>query len=130
MRRNRIEYIASHTKFLVDIALAALIPLLIIIYLLLAPYTKVEESFNTQATHDILTYGLPLKSDGFKLREPYDHLEFPGSVPRTFVGPLALATASWPFLGLVRGFHRQILGEFAPRPGDTDGMRKLLFKAY
>lgn len=53
---------------------------------------------------------------GLWLREHYDHLTFTGSVPRTFVGPLALAGASWPFLSLlgagdgaeVRG---QLIGE-------------------
>lgn len=99
----------SHSK---DILLAALIPLNILFHLALAPYTKVEESFNIQATHDILTYGLPV-GRGFaqKLRDQYDHLTFTGSVPRTFVGPLVLAIVSWPAsLILHDGVDKQILG--------------------
>ncbi|MCJ1402594.1 dolichyl-P-Man:Man(7)GlcNAc(2)-PP-dolichol alpha-1,6-mannosyltransferase [Xylographa trunciseda] len=79
---------------LTDTSIALLIPILIVLHLYAAPYTKVEESFNIQATHDIITSGVPLKNANAYLKAHYDHLSFPGSVPRTFVGPLALAGAS------------------------------------
>ncbi|KAG0033255.1 dolichyl-P-Man:Man(7)GlcNAc(2)-PP-dolichol alpha-1,6-mannosyltransferase [Podila clonocystis] len=70
---------------------------LIFLHVLIAPYTKVEESFNLQATHDILTMGI---SDASV--KHYDHLFFPGVVPRTFVGPLLLAAGSWPIMALAQ----------------------------
>ncbi|KAI6817417.1 glycosyltransferase family 22 protein [Hortaea werneckii] len=61
------------------------------VHLIAAPYTKVEESFNIQATHDILNYGVPWTNTSAVLHDKFDHVAFPGSVPRTFVGALLLA---------------------------------------
>ena len=95
---------------LTDASIALLIPLLVLLHLFLSPYSKVEESFNLQATHDILAHGIPLKNAHDFFVRYYDHFSFPGSVPRTLVGPLALAGASSPFSWLVNGSDRQILG--------------------
>lgn len=98
--------------------LVLLLPAVVLLHLFLAPYTKVEESFNIQATHDILTYGIPwrhLFQGNFELPAQYDHLTFTGPVPRTFVGPLALAGASWPFIQFGAGkggaLGEQLIGE-------------------
>eukprot|EP00485_Elphidium_margaritaceum_P000933 CAMPEP_0202693892 /NCGR_PEP_ID=MMETSP1385-20130828/7898_1 /ASSEMBLY_ACC=CAM_ASM_000861 /TAXON_ID=933848 /ORGANISM="Elphidium margaritaceum" /LENGTH=1009 /DNA_ID=CAMNT_0049349645 /DNA_START=585 /DNA_END=3614 /DNA_ORIENTATION=+ len=64
------------------------------LYVVLAPYTKVEESFNMQATHDMLFHGY------FDLQS-YDHREFPGVVPRTFIGALLLSLMIWPWKFIV-----------------------------
>lgn len=60
-----------------------------------------EESFNIQATHDILNKGLPLWNTTEVLRSSFDHVSFPGSVPRTFVGALVLAGLSNPLTTFV-----------------------------
>lgn len=78
---------------LVDLVL----PTVILLHLFASPYTKVEESFNIQATHDILEYGVPFRNSSAFIADKFDHVDFPGSVPRTFVGAVMLAGTSMPF---------------------------------
>ncbi|TPX74449.1 hypothetical protein CcCBS67573_g04290 [Chytriomyces confervae] len=59
-----------------------------------APYTKVEESFNTQAIHDLMMF----KATEF---DSYDHLAFPGVVPRTFIGPLIMKLVTQPMVSIM-----------------------------
>ncbi|KAJ4483563.1 glycosyltransferase family 22 protein [Lentinula aciculospora] len=74
-------------------ALDALIVLTGWTHVVLAPYNKVEESFNLHAVHDVLMYGIT------KL-DQYDHFTFPGAVPRTFIGSVLLAWISYPVIQL------------------------------
>jgi hypothetical protein len=46
-----------------------------VLHVVLCPFSKVEESFNTQAVHDVWRLG-------FSRLDQWDHLEFPGTVPR------------------------------------------------
>ncbi len=64
---------------------AVLLCLVCAAHVLLAPYTKVEESFNIQAIYDLLF-------KDYRHPETFDHYEFPGVVPRTFLAPVTLAT--------------------------------------
>jgi alpha-1,6-mannosyltransferase len=81
----------------------------------IAPYTKVEESFNMQATHDILTYGVPMDNVYLRLKAHYDHMTFAGAVPRTFVGSLVLAALARPFVWVsaLNGEEQQFLGKWS-----------------
>jgi alpha-1,6-mannosyltransferase len=89
----------------------ALIPTFILIHLFVSPYTKVEESFNIQAIHDILVHGIPTENADQFLTANYDHVSFPGSVPRTFAGALVLSGLSRPFLWLMGNMEQvQLLG--------------------
>ena len=72
-------------------------PSLVLLHLWVSPYTKVEESFNIQATHDILKYGVPTENAELRFKAQYDHMDFPGAVPRTFVGALVLSGLAKPF---------------------------------
>jgi alpha-1,6-mannosyltransferase len=93
--KNTIFFLVG---LLLGLLLALLLPALICLYLLAAPYTKAEESFNLQATHDIVVHvvhGTPLfGAAAYHLRASYDHFTFPGTVPRTFTGAFLLAAVS------------------------------------
>ncbi|TFY74397.1 hypothetical protein EWM64_g9615 [Hericium alpestre] len=69
------------------------------LHVLLAPYTKVEESFNLHATHDVLLYGISSAT-----LDNYDHFMFPGVVPRSFLGSVLLAWLSTPMIHLCNHF--------------------------
>jgi alpha-1,6-mannosyltransferase len=61
-----------------------------------------------------LTYGIPFRNVSNTLRTQFDHLSFPGAVPRSFAGALVLSTMSQPFVMLLDNkIDRQLLGAIA-----------------
>lgn len=100
----------SGLAILLNLVLDAAFLCVTVAYVLLAPFTKVEESFNLHALHDVLMHGvLPnalaevrhvnvCHSSMLTFRNQYDHFTFPGAVPRSFIGSLGLASVSSPVL--------------------------------
>ncbi len=84
-----------------------------IILTILIPYTKVEESFSTQAIHDFLYLASPKRLayvmvglDGDQIDGKFgqdnsairwDHSDFPGPVHRSFIGPFVVSLLVKPF---------------------------------
>ena len=64
------------------------------LHVLASPFSKVEESFNTQALHDLAALPLSRLDD-------FDHMSFPGVVPRTFIGAVALTVLALPLRLLI-----------------------------
>lgn len=108
-----------------------LLLLFMVTHVLAAPYTKVEESFNVQATHDILFYlfqpwmetrqqdmdtsnlTFMMKKEGQTGLAAFDHLDFPGVVPRTFIGSFCLAVAVYPFVLVAQALQHLTASESA-----------------
>ncbi|CAA7269473.1 unnamed protein product [Cyclocybe aegerita] len=100
MRRAAIvlepQYTLTSTKeaaTMLSVGLDALIFVTGWLHVLSSPFSKVEESFNLHATHDVLMYGV-----GIDNLYNYDHFTFPGAVPRTFIGSILLAWLATPFV--------------------------------
>ncbi|RWR86780.1 GPI mannosyltransferase [Cinnamomum micranthum f. kanehirae] len=81
---------AKSSKFLQLYGWDLLLGSIAALYVFMVPYTKVEESFNVQAMHDILHHRHHL--------DKYDHFDFPGVVPRTFIGAILVSFLASPLV--------------------------------
>lgn len=84
-----------------------LVLLFVSAFIFIAPFTKVEESFNTQAVHDLIHYGLDVSK--------FDHVLFPGPVPRTFIGSLLLTAITKPVLRFIPKTFTKLDGQLISR---------------
>lgn len=106
-----------------------LVYIVAIAHMVYTPFTKVEESFNMQAMHDILYHRTNISMVRLfgRCNEPfiischifqYDHNEYPGVVPRTFLGPLTVSAFASPIVLVfemldVRKYWTQYIGKNA-----------------
>ncbi|OAY81148.1 Dol-P-Man:Man(7)GlcNAc(2)-PP-Dol alpha-1,6-mannosyltransferase, partial [Ananas comosus] len=91
-------------------------------YLFMVPYTKVEESFNVQRCMISFTTTITLKRQAQMLHVLwpslqfkyislemvfmlYDHLDFPGVVPRTFIGAFLVSIIASPVVAVIHYLH-------------------------
>ncbi|RWS31210.1 dol-P-Man:Man(7)GlcNAc(2)-PP-Dol alpha-1:6-mannosyltransferase-like protein [Leptotrombidium deliense] len=111
-----------------------------VIFVLLTPFTKVEESFSIQAIHDFLSIGFPKvyerthswlvhSAEHFNcsldthLPKPsinysyhrWDHQDFPGVVSRSFVGPAVIALLTLPFSFIPQAIEDKFYVQIAAR---------------
>ncbi|KAH7659253.1 Dolichyl-P-Man:Man(7)GlcNAc(2)-PP-dolichol alpha-1,6-mannosyltransferase protein [Dioscorea alata] len=85
------------SKFVQEFGWDVLLGSIAAFYVFMVPYTKVEESFNVQAMHDILYHRHHIGK--------YDHLDFPGVVPRTFIGALLVSILASPVVLVLHLLH-------------------------
>ncbi|KPV73163.1 glycosyltransferase family 22 protein [Rhodotorula graminis WP1] len=72
----------------------ACVVLSLVAHVVVVPGVKVEESFSLTAVRDVVVHGLDQP-------QRFDHVEFEGAVPRSFIAPIALAAvALLPFKAL------------------------------
>lgn len=110
-------------QFLLDLMLFISVTLMILI----APYTKVEESFNVQAIHDLIN----LNVDEI---EKFDHISFQGVVKRTCLGALLISLPSIFLPTTMKKFSKNLIlitiliNKFLPTPINLLSIDDSIFK--